>query len=97
VRPGQLAVHPREGFPGGFGTDKLNLFCGGFEFMNRQQILDCLRDNESALRARGVTHAALFGSRARGDDRSDTGNRRFVSRFGNAIWRYNRPKLHIDV
>jgi uncharacterized protein len=42
--------------------------------MNRQQILDCLRENESALRARGVTHAALFGSRARGDDRlgSDT-------------------------
>jgi predicted nucleotidyltransferase len=42
--------------------------------MNTQDILDRLRENEQALRARGVTHAALFGSRARGDDRpgSDT-------------------------
>ena len=38
------------------------------ERMNRQEILDRLRENERALRARGVTHAALFGSRARGDD-----------------------------
>ena len=40
--------------------------------MNRQEILDRLRDNERALRARGVMHAALFGSRARGDDRPDS-------------------------
>jgi predicted nucleotidyltransferase len=42
--------------------------------MQRQDILTRLRDNESALRARGVAHIALFGSRARGDDRpgSDT-------------------------
>jgi uncharacterized protein len=40
--------------------------------MNRQEILDRLRDNERALRARGVMHAALFGSRARGDDRADS-------------------------
>ena len=42
--------------------------------MNRQEILDRLRQNECALRERGVTHAALFGSRARGDNRpnSDT-------------------------
>jgi uncharacterized protein len=40
--------------------------------MNRQQILDRLRENESSLRARGVTHAALFGSRARGDARPDS-------------------------
>jgi predicted nucleotidyltransferase len=40
--------------------------------MNRQEILDRLRDNERALRARGVVHAALFGSRARGDDRPDS-------------------------
>jgi uncharacterized protein len=33
--------------------------------MNRQQILAKLRENETALRARGVSHAALFGSRAR--------------------------------
>ncbi len=36
--------------------------------MNRQEILDRLRENENALRARGVAHAALFGSRARGDN-----------------------------
>ena len=33
--------------------------------MDKQQILDRLRENERALRERGVTHAALFGSRAR--------------------------------
>ena len=42
--------------------------------MDRQEILDRLRENERALRERGVAHAALFGSRARGDNRrtSDT-------------------------
>ena len=40
--------------------------------MNRQEILDRLRQNVRALRARGVTHAALFGSRARGDERPES-------------------------
>jgi uncharacterized protein len=40
--------------------------------MNRQQILGRVRENEPALRARGVTHAALFGSQARGDARPDS-------------------------
>jgi len=40
--------------------------------MNKQEILDRLRENERALRERGVTHAALFGSRARGQERSDS-------------------------
>ena len=40
--------------------------------MNGQEILARLRENESALRARGVSHAALFGSRARGDNRPDS-------------------------
>jgi len=40
--------------------------------MNRQDIIARLRENEAALRARGVAHAALFGSRARGDDRPDS-------------------------
>ena len=35
--------------------------------MKPQDIISRLRQNEAALRARGVTHAALFGSRARGD------------------------------
>jgi len=39
--------------------------------VTREDIIARLRQNEAALRARGVTHAALFGSRARGDD-SDT-------------------------
>jgi predicted nucleotidyltransferase len=40
--------------------------------MDTQQILDRLRENERDLRERGVTHAALFGSRARGDNRPDS-------------------------
>jgi len=40
--------------------------------MDSNQILARLRENEADLRARGVTHAALFGSRARGDDRPDS-------------------------
>jgi predicted nucleotidyltransferase len=40
--------------------------------MDRKEIVDRLRENERALRARGVAHAALFGSRARGDHRPDS-------------------------
>ena len=40
--------------------------------MTREDIIDRLRQNEAALRARGVKHAALFGSRARGDGRPDS-------------------------
>jgi uncharacterized protein len=42
--------------------------------MTREEIIARLRENEAALRKRGVAHAALFGSRARGDHRieSDT-------------------------
>jgi predicted nucleotidyltransferase len=40
--------------------------------MNRSDIITRLRENEAALRARGVAHAALFGSRARGDERPDS-------------------------
>ena len=40
--------------------------------MNSQEILARLRENEAALRARGVSHAALFGSYARGDSRPDS-------------------------
>ena len=36
------------------------------------EIISKLRENEPALRARGVSHAALFGSRARGDNRPDS-------------------------
>jgi hypothetical protein len=40
--------------------------------MDGREILDRLRANEAALRARGVTHAAVFGSCARGDNQSDS-------------------------
>ena len=40
--------------------------------MNREEIIARLRDNEAALRARGVAHAALFGSRARGNARAES-------------------------
>src|SRR5580700_5996764 len=40
--------------------------------MNREEIIARLRENEAALRQRGVAHAALFGSRARGDQRPDS-------------------------
>lgn len=38
----------------------------------RRQLLAGLRDLEPALRADGVTHLAIFGSRARGDHRVDS-------------------------
>ena len=40
--------------------------------MDRDEIIARLRQNEAALRARGVRHAALFGSRARGEERPDS-------------------------
>ena len=40
--------------------------------MNSQEIIAKLRENETPLRARGVSHAALFGSRARGDARPNS-------------------------
>ena len=38
--------------------------------MNSSEALETLRRSEQALRGRGVKHAALFGSVARGDNRS---------------------------
>ena len=40
--------------------------------MNQHDIIARLRENEAVLRERGVAHAALFGSRARGDDGPDS-------------------------
>src|SRR5260221_13441385 len=40
--------------------------------MNAEDAIATLRRYESALRARGVAHAAVFGSVARGDDRPDS-------------------------
>jgi uncharacterized protein len=40
--------------------------------MKSDTIISRLRKNSPALRERGVLHAALFGSRARGDERPDS-------------------------
>jgi hypothetical protein len=40
--------------------------------MTRDEIIEKLREREADLRARGVAHAALFGSVARGDNRPDS-------------------------
>ncbi len=40
--------------------------------MDRQQAVDILKANADALRARGVRHAALFGSIARNEGRVDS-------------------------
>ena len=40
--------------------------------MNAEDAIATLRRHESALRARGVVHAAVFGSVARGEQRPDS-------------------------
>jgi predicted nucleotidyltransferase len=40
--------------------------------MTRDEIIAKLMEREADLRAQGVSHAALFGSVARGDDRPDS-------------------------
>ena len=42
------------------------------EPIDRQAIIAKLQENAAALRAQGVAHTALFGSRARGDNRPDS-------------------------
>jgi predicted nucleotidyltransferase len=40
--------------------------------MNRQDAITILRQHADSLRSKGVRHAALFGSIARGDNRPDS-------------------------
>jgi predicted nucleotidyltransferase len=40
--------------------------------MNKRDAIEVLRQHEADLRARGIIHAALFGSVARGEARSDS-------------------------
>jgi uncharacterized protein len=40
--------------------------------MIREQILTKIRQNENAIRAEGVLRLAIYGSRARGDERPDS-------------------------
>lgn len=56
--------------------------------MDKAAILARLREHESALRERGVTHAALFGSRARGDNQSDSDIDILVETGPISLWGY---------
>jgi predicted nucleotidyltransferase len=40
--------------------------------MTREEIVAAIRENAEAIRAEGVTKLAIFGSRARGDNRADS-------------------------
>ncbi|MBI3274490.1 MAG: DUF86 domain-containing protein [Methylocystis sp.] len=56
----------------GFSRPSGRPFRGRICAVDTQDIIGRLRENEAALRAQGVAHAALFGSRARGDNRPDS-------------------------
>lgn len=66
--------------------------------MDKQDILARLRENEAALKARGVRHAALFGSRARGDNRPDSDIHILIDLAPEApigMWQYSGLKTYI--
>ena len=66
--------------------------------MNGHEIIAKLRENEAELRARGVTHAALFGSRARGDVTADSDTDIMIEIDPNApvgVYEYVRLKEYI--
>src|SRR5947209_14206309 len=62
MMPLSLAVHNRARRSA--GEPPRAIFAG----MSRDEILARLREFEPALRERGIAHAALFGSAARGDN-----------------------------
>lgn len=66
--------------------------------MNREQIIARLRENEAALRQRGVAHAALFGSRARGEQGPDSDTDIMIEIDPDApvgVWEYAGIKAYI--
>jgi hypothetical protein len=66
--------------------------------MNRDEIIARLRENEAALKQRGVAHAALFGSRARGDQRAGSDTDIMIEIDPDAtvgVWEYAGIKTYI--
>jgi predicted nucleotidyltransferase len=66
--------------------------------MTRDEIIGRLRDNEAALRALGVAHAALFGSRARGEEGPDSDTDIMIEidpAAGVGVWDYVGLKEYI--
>lgn len=66
--------------------------------MNREEIIARLRENEAALRQRGVADAALFGSRARGDQRAESDTDIMIEIDPDApvgVWEYAGIKAYI--
>jgi predicted nucleotidyltransferase len=60
-----LEAHCGFGLPGSGASGRMRP-------MEKQDILARLREHQAVLKAQGVSHAALFGSRARGDARPDS-------------------------
>jgi uncharacterized protein len=56
--------------------------------MDKAAILARLREHEPALRERGVSHAAVFGSRARGDNRPESDIDILVEIGPMSLWGY---------
>jgi predicted nucleotidyltransferase len=66
--------------------------------MDREAIIARLRENEANLRARGVAHAAVFGSRARGNQPADSDTDIMIEIDPGApvgVWEYAGIKSYI--
>ncbi|HEY7389635.1 MAG TPA: nucleotidyltransferase domain-containing protein [Bryobacteraceae bacterium] len=66
--------------------------------MHCEEIIARLRESEAALHERGVAHAAVFGSRARGDERPESDTDIMIEIDPGApvgVWEYAGIKAYI--